>query len=64
MNPSERTPLMLGYLSALLAVLGVVGIFLTGASTGAVCLFVLGLVGVVAATAGLVQGEQGAGRPG
>lgn len=64
MSPSERLPLILGYVFAALAVLGVVGVFLTGASTGAVCLFVLGLVGVVAATAGLVQGEQGAGRPG
>lgn len=63
MSPNERIPLLCGYVFAVLAVVGVAGIFLTAASTGAVVLFVAGLVGVVAATASLVQAEQGAQRP-
>lgn len=63
MNPNERLPLILGYVFAVLALLGIAGIFITSASTGAVVLFVLGLAGVVVATAALVQAEQGAQRP-
>lgn len=57
MNPNERTTLILGYACIVLAVLGAVGIFITAASTGAVCLFAAGLLGVVAATAGIVQAD-------
>lgn len=64
MNPTERLPLILGHVFAVLALLGAAGIFLTAASTGAVLLFVAGLVGVVASTAALVQAEQGVSRPG
>lgn len=60
MNPNERVPLILGYLFFGVALVGIVGIFATAASTGAVVLFVLGLFGVAGATAGLVQAESGA----
>lgn len=62
MTPNERTPLICGYLFAVLAVLGIAGIFTLGATTATVGLFVLGLVGVVASTAVLIQVENGA-RP-
>lgn len=63
MSPNERLPLILGYVCAALALLGAVAIFLTSASTGAVCVFVAGLAGVVLATVALVSVEQGARGP-
>lgn len=63
MNPNERIPLILGHLFILLAGIGILGIFITGASTGAVVLFVAGLAGVVVATVALVEAEQCGQRP-
>lgn len=62
-SPNERTPLILGYLCIVLAVLGVVGIFVTSAGTAAVCVFAVGVAGVVASTAALVQAENAVQRP-
>lgn len=63
MNPNERIPLILGYLCAVLAVLGIAGIFVTSAGTAAVCVFTVGVAGVVASTAALVQAENAVQRP-
>ena len=63
MNPNERVPLTCCYLFAALSFLGILGIFITGAATAAIVLFVAGFAGVIASTAALVQVEQGAQRP-
>jgi hypothetical protein len=57
-NPNERIPLTCCYLFAALAMLGIVGIFATSASTTAVVLFVAGFAGMVASTAALVAVEN------
>ncbi|MBR7832794.1 hypothetical protein KDL01_05950 [Actinospica durhamensis] len=63
MNPNEKNPLICCYLFTALAVVGILGIFATSASTAAVVLFVGAFAGVIASTAALVQVEQGAQRP-
>lgn len=58
MNRTERAALLCGYLCAALAVLGVLAVAVTAASAPAVCLFVAGMVGVVASTVAIVDAEQ------
>ena len=60
MSAREQAVLAFGYACIVLAVLAALGIFLTSAATAPVVAFVLGLVGVVSATAALVRIENGA----
>ena len=63
MTAAERKPLTFGYLSIIVALVGIVGLFVTAASTGAVVLFAAGLAGVVISTAALA-GAESRSRPG
>jgi hypothetical protein len=63
MNANERAPLACGYASIIVALFGILGLFTIGATTLTVAVFVVGLAGVVGATAALVQAENGTQRP-
>lgn len=65
MTRTERIALLCGYLCAALVVFGALAVAVTSAATGAVCVFVAGMLGVVVATAAIVGAEQHAtgGRP-